>query len=139
MHVVPIFERVLNSTEDITIKQIWTLLERNGTYCSSVQTVDDALTYAAENEIPLTGAPVVSTHFIFLPVDSTSALLDTFYTWNETQPDEQPMRTVWRPFVWISNSGSNDVWGTNIYLQDINIGNNLSVFELVNEYCGMPA
>jgi hypothetical protein len=104
-----------------------------------VETVEDALTYAAENEIPLTGAPVVSTHFIFLPVDSTSSLLDTFYTWNETQPDEQPMRTVWRPFVWISNSGSNDVWGTNIYLQDINIGNNLSVFELVNEYCGMPA
>ena len=134
MYVVPIFERMLNSKEDVDIKQIWTLLERNGTYCSSVERVEDALTYAKENEIPLNGVPLVSAHFIFLPVDSTSPLLDGFYTWNETQPDEQPMRTVWRPFVWISNSSSKDVWGTNIYLKDVNIGNNLSIFDLVNEY-----
>jgi hypothetical protein len=134
MYVVPIFERVLNSMEDICIKQVWTLLERNGTYCSSVETVEDAVAYATENEIPLNGPPVVSSHFIFLPVDSTSTLLDTFYTWNETQPDEQPMRTVWRPFVWISKCSCKDVWGTNVYLKDINIGNNLSIFELVNEY-----
>jgi hypothetical protein len=134
MYVVPIFQRMLNSKEGVDIKQIWTLLERNGTYCSSVETVEDALAYAKENEIPLNGEPLVSAHFIFLPVDSTSPLLDGFYTWNETQPDEQPMRTVWRPFVWISNSISKDVWGTNIYLKDFNIGNNLSIFDLVNEY-----
>jgi hypothetical protein len=59
MYVVPIFERVLNSMEDIYIKQVWTLLERNGTYCSSVETVEDAVAYATENEIPLNGPPVV--------------------------------------------------------------------------------
>jgi hypothetical protein len=120
--------------EGTNIQQIWTLLERNGKYCSFVETVEDALAYAEENDIPLNGTPVVSEHFIFLPVDNTSPLLDQFYSWNETRPDEQPMRTVWRPFLWISNDLSEDVWGTNAYLNDIVIGEGVSVFNLIVEY-----
>jgi hypothetical protein len=137
MHVVPIFERAVSSMEGTNMKQIWTLLERNGTYCSSVETVEDALVYAKENDIPLLGEPVQTEHFIFLNVDATSPLLDQFYSWNETLPDEQPMRTVWRPFLWISNDSSEDVWGVNMYLKDIQIGHNLSVFDLIVEHNGL--
>jgi len=134
MHVVPIFKRDVNSMEGTNIEQIWTLLERNGKYCSSVETVEDALAYAKENDIPIIGNPVVSEHFIFLHVDNTSPLLDQFYSWNETRPDQQPMRTVWRPFLWITNALSEDVWGTNTYLKDIVIGEGVSVFNLITEY-----
>lgn len=137
MYVIPIFERTINSIDTACIKQIWMLLERNGTYCSTVETVEDAIAYATENDIPLKGGePVVSAPFIFLPVDSTSDQLDLFYTWNETRVDEQPMRHCWRPFSWIySNTNANDdIWGTNVYLKDDFIGDNISVFDVVTEY-----
>jgi hypothetical protein len=137
MYVVPIFERLINSMEGGHMKQIWILLERNGTYCSSVETVEDAVSYANENDIPILGEPVKTNNFIFLYVDSTSPLLDQFFSWNETLPDEQPMRTVWRPFLWISNDSSEDVWGVNMYLKDIQIGHNLSVFDLIVEHNGL--
>jgi hypothetical protein len=134
MILVPIFDRFVNRLDEATIKQIWMLLERNGTYCTSVDTVEDALTYATENDIPLTGEPLVSDSFIFLPVDHTSPSLDLFYTWNETLGDEQPMRTVWRPFMWISNEGGNDVWGTNTYLKDTSIADGFSVVDVVEAW-----
>ncbi len=116
------------------MKQIWILLERNGTYCSSVETVEDAVSYANENDIPILGEPVKTNNFIFLYVDSTSPLLDQFFSWNETLPDEQPMRTVWRPFLWISNDSSEDMWGVNTHLKEIEVGHNISVFDLIVEY-----
>jgi hypothetical protein len=134
MYVVPIFERLINSMEGGHMKQIWILLERNGTYCSSVETVEDAVSYANENDIPILGEPVKTNNFIFLYVDSTSPLLDQFFSWNETLPDEQPMRTVWRPFLWISNDSSEDMWGVNTHLKEIEVGHNISVFDLIVEY-----
>ena len=140
MYVVPIFERVINSMEGGEMKQIWVLLERNGTYCSSVETLEDATTYANENDIPILGQPVKSKNFIFLHVDSASHLLDQFFSWNETSPDEQPMRTVWRPFLWISNDSSEDVWGVNTHLKDVQVGQSVSAFDLIVEYIqSLPA
>jgi Tfp pilus assembly protein PilZ len=99
-----------------------------------VESVEDATTYAAENEIPLAGAPFLKGGAVFLPVDSASTLLDQFYTWNETRPDEQPMRTVWRPFIWITaNNSDSDVWGTNVHLKDVLVGNGLSVFQIITD------
>jgi hypothetical protein len=134
MLVVPIFERFVNRLDEAIIKQIWMLLERNGTYCTSVDSLEDAVVYATENDIPLTGEPLVSDPFIFLPVDHASPNLDLFYTWNETLGDEQPMRTVWRPFMWISNEGADDVWGTNAYLKDTNIADGFSVVDVVKAW-----
>ena len=137
MYVVPIFQKTINNFDDTTMKQVWMLLERNGTFCSSVESLEDAAMYAAENDIPLTGEPFLRGNTIFLPVDSASTLLDQFYTWNETRPDEQPMRTVWRPFVWITPTDSNeDIWGTNVHLKNVEVGNGLSVLQIITEYFG---
>ena len=133
--MVPIFYKTINSFDATTMRQVWLLLERNGTFCSSVESVEDAATYATENEIPLAGAPFLRGGAVFLPVDSASSLLDQFYTWNETRPDEQPMRTVWRPFIWITaNNSDSDVWGTNVHLKDVLVGNGLSVFQIITDY-----
>ena len=133
--MVPIFYKTINSFDATTMRQVWLLLERNGTFCSSVESVEDAATYATENEIPLAGAPFLRGGAVFLPVDSASTLLDQFYTWNETRPDEQPMRTVWRPFIWITaNNSDSDVWGTNVHLKDVLVGNGLSVFQIITDY-----
>lgn len=138
--MVPIFHKTINSFDGTTMRQVWLLLERNGTFCSSVDSVEDAATYAAENDIPLTGTPFLKGGAVFLPVDSTSTLLDQFYTWNETRPDEQPMRTVWRPFIWITaNNSDSDVWGTNVHLKDVLVGNCLSVFQVITDYFAAAA
>jgi hypothetical protein len=137
MYVIPIFYRTIRSFDNTVINQVWILLERNGNFCTFVESLEDAMTYATENDVPLKGPPIVTEHAIFLPVDDTSHLLDQFYTWNETRPDEQPMRTVWRPFIWIFDTDINgDIWGTNAYLKRLMVGDNLSVFQILTEYLG---
>ena len=116
------------------------LLDRNGTFCTSIETIEDAQAYATENVIPLSAPPVAVNGFVFLLVKQTSSLLDQFYTWNETPPDEQPMRTVWRPFLWVVSSNlEDDIWGTNIFLKDIFLGNILSAFDIIHEYLQLTA
>jgi hypothetical protein len=116
------------------------LLERNGTFCTSIETIEDAQAYATENDIPLSAPPVAVNGFVFLLVKQSSPLLDQFYTWNETPPDEQPMRAVWRPFLWVINSNSgDDIWGTNTILKDIFLGNSLSAFNIIHEYIRLTA
>jgi hypothetical protein len=131
MYVVPIFTKTINSIDTALLQQIWMLLERNGTFCTYVETVEDALAYATENEIPLQGAPIVVESVIYLPVDGKSSALDLFYTWNETRTDEQPMRAVWRPFAWITNSAQEDIWGTNAHLGKIEIANAKTVLDVI--------
>jgi hypothetical protein len=131
MYVVPIFTKTINSIDTALLQQVWMLLERNGTFCTRVETVEDAVTYATENEIPLQGEPIIVEPFIYLPVDGKSDALDLFYTWNETRTDEQPMRAVWRPFVWITNEAQEDIWGTNTYLDRIEIANGKTVLDLI--------
>jgi hypothetical protein len=91
----------------------------------------------------VTGAPMQvdvtnSTPVALLLVTATSAgltafegALDLFYTWNETRMDEQPMRAVWRPFVWITNPAQEDIWGTNMYLGNIEIAKGKTVLDVI--------
>jgi hypothetical protein len=140
MYVIPIFHRTVNSFDETLIQQVWMLLERNGTFCTSIETIEDAQAYATENDIPLSAPPVAVNGFVFLLVKQSSPLLDQFYTWNETPPDEQPMRAVWRPFLWVINSNSgDDIWGTNTILKDIFLGNSLSAFNIIHEYIRLTA
>jgi len=131
MYVIPIFTKTINSIDTALLQQIWMLLERNGTFCTYVETVEDAVAYATENEIPLQGQPIVVDSVIYLPVDGKSPALDLFYTWNETRMDEQPMRAVWRPFVWITNPAQEDIWGTNMYLDRVEIAKGKTVLDII--------
>jgi len=137
MYVIPIFEKVVNALDTTTIRQFWMLLERNGTYCTSVETLEDAVTYATDNDIPLASEPVVADPFIFLPVDSKAPALDLFYTWNETRTDEQPMRAVWRPFLWVYDTAQEDIWGTNAYLRQIVVADKKSVGDVLSTYLAL--
>ena len=137
MYVIPIFDKAVNSLDTTVIRQFWMLLERNGTYCTSIETLEDAIAYATDNDIPLAGEPIVVEPFIFLPVDSKAAALDLFYTWNETRTDEQPMRAVWRPFLWVSDMGQHDIWGTNAYLGRIIVADTKSVEDILSTYLAL--
>jgi len=95
--------------------------------------------WATENDIPLKGEPTLSGPFLFLPVDGTSPDLDAFYTWNETLPEEQPMRTVWRPFLWVTDNSNADSWGTNIHLSQIAVADGKSVYDVILEWTKMTA
>jgi hypothetical protein len=134
MYLFPIFKKQIHSIDDSVFYQIWVLLERNGTHSAFVESIESALEWAKENDVPLQGEPISSGPFLFLPVDGTSSTLDTFYTWNETSPDEQPLRTVWRPFVWVTDHSGNDIWGTNVQLSQINIAETHSVFDVVTSW-----
>jgi len=134
MYIIPIIVKPIETTYDTVIKQVWMFLERNGTHCMTVNSIKEAKEFATMNEIPLTGAPIVSGNFIYLPVDS-SADLSSFYQWNEIRLNEQPMKEVWRSFLWIVLKNSDeDVWGTNKFLKDIFIAGNESVYGVIEGY-----
>jgi len=134
MYIIPIIVRPLETTFDTIIRQVWLFLERNGTHCMTANSAKEATEFAAANEIPLTGAPIISENFIYLPVDST-ADLSSFYMWSEIRPNEQPMKEVWRSFLWIvRNDCEEDVWGTNKFLKDIFIAGSDSVYTVLEDY-----
>jgi hypothetical protein len=133
------FAKTLHSEEGLAFQQIWVLLERNGNHCASVNNTEEAMQWATENDIPLKGEPTLSDTLLFLPVDGTSPDLDAFYTWNETLPEEQPMRTVWRPFLWVTDNSNADSWGTNIHLSQIAVADGKSVYDVILEWTKMTA
>jgi len=134
MYIIPIFTRTIKNIDTVKVSQVWMFLERNGSHCIPGSSLEDALVFASLNSIPLAGAPIVSDHFIFLPVDST-ADLSSFYLWGEIRFNEQPMKEVWRSFLWISEPNSTeDVWGTNTFLRDIPIADSHSVHTIIERY-----
>jgi hypothetical protein len=139
MYLFPIFTKTLHSEEGLTFQQIWMLLERNGNHCASVNNLEEVIQWASDNDVPMKGEPILSGPFLFLPVDGTSTDLDAFYTWNETSPEEQPMRTVWRPFVWVTGDSNADSWGTNTHLSQITIADGKSVYDVIMEWTKMTA
>lgn len=140
MYCIPIGVERVAASEGSELLQVWLFLERNGTHCITVETVDEALAFAAENEFPLLSfAPVVAGQFVYLPIDlrETSALA-TFYTWKELAPHEQPMREAWRPFLW-NKSTAGDTWGTNTYLKEIDLAPGTSCYTVIHTYIGSKA
>jgi hypothetical protein len=97
-----------------------------------IDSVDDALLFASENELIIASSPTVDENLVFLEVSPTTKGLHLFYTWGETLVNTQPMKDVWRPFVWVQ--GATDVLGTNMYLSDISLGHGLSVHSVLTTY-----
>ena len=138
MYCIPIGVEQLTKTEDVELVKVWLFLERNGTHCISVDTVEGARIFANENGFPLIGDPVVVGMFIYLPVDlHQKDALSSFYIWNEFTPHEQPMREAWRPFLW--NSAAHDTWGTNIYLKELELATSVSCYEVIDTYISLKA
>jgi hypothetical protein len=134
MFIIPVIIKTIQTNDDITIKQVWLFLERNGTECITVDSLKTANEFIKVNDIPVTGKLIVSEPYIYAPVDS-NADLSSFYLWNEIQQHEQPMKEVWRSFLWIvGNNSEDDMWGTNVFLKDILIGGNHSVYNVIEGY-----
>ena len=107
MLLIPMVRRLIIKTADTTIWQIWLLLERNGTHTMSVGSAEEADAFAAENGLTIVKRWIEGDS-IFLDIATTPSLAE-FYTWSEIAPGQQPMREVWRPFVWSApDMGSNE-------------------------------
>jgi len=128
MHLVPILS--VNHGKTAKIVQYWMFLERNGTYCIEIDSVEGAKAFAEENGFPLLREPVKVDDLVFLFIDPNSEGLESFYTWSEVQP-AQPLREVWRPFLWVSPVNGEDMWGTNQYLSEIQITPKKTVFDVI--------
>jgi len=98
MRCVPIFTRILKENEESTLVQAWILLEKGGTSIMSVDTAEEALLFAKENELHLTGSKEDG-DTIFLIVDRVNTRLNEFYSWGEANTTGATM-DLWRPFVW---------------------------------------
>lgn len=141
MYCIPIGIERITVSEESELLQVWLFLERNGSHCIFVDTLEEAVTFATENEFPLLGAPVVLGSFIYLPVDlRKSETLASFYTWKELLPYVQPMREAWRPFLWNrSLTAERDMWGTNTYLKEIELAPSVSCYNLLEPYMALKA
>lgn len=107
MYLVPIVRRTVVEKSGQQIIQCWLLLERNGTHLMSVGSAEEGAAFATENDLTVTRT-VVAGDLLFLDIAPMPALGD-FYTWAEVAPGQQPMREVWRPFLWsVPDLGSNE-------------------------------
>jgi len=134
MYIIPIIVKTIKEESDHTIQQVWIFLERNGTHCISVGSLQEANEFLKINEIPCSKAPLISGPLIYAPVDS-AADLSSFYVWSEVSLSQQPMKEVWRSFLWVRGSNSDeDIWGTNQFLKEISIAGSDSVHTVIGGY-----
>jgi hypothetical protein len=104
------------------VKQVFALLERNGTYMISVDAtqgtaIEAGLEFAELNGLALSAQPLQADGIIFLPVDIHRTDFSAFYTWREVLPGTAPSKEVWRQFIWVSDS-----LNVNTLLNQISIG-----------------
>jgi hypothetical protein len=128
MFVIPVLAVPLQNV--INIVQVWMFLERNGTHAIEVEGKEEALSFAEQNGFQILGEPVVRGDIIFLLIDPKCKDLGSFYTWSEITPSQQPMKEVWRPFLWVK--AAEDLWGTNQYLNEIMLTKDRSVYNVVS-------
>ena len=131
MYIVPIAVR--NRGTDV--KQLWVLLERNGTHRMSLDTgsstpVDAAREFSDLNGLTLIGAPIQVGKLVFVSVDMGRTDFSAFYTWREVPPGTVPSKEVWRQFTWVS-----DTLDVNIVLNQIIVGEpDHTVYSVLNAY-----
>jgi len=126
MYIVPI--AVHKRTPDV--KQIWVLLERNGTHLMFLDSGSDAREFADGNGLALTGDPIQIGDLMFLPVDMRQTDFSGFYSWREVVPGTVPPKEVWRQFTWVADS-----LDVNILLNQIVIGEpEHTVYSVLNAY-----
>ncbi len=119
MFVIPILERTLQQREVYTLKQFWMLLERNGTHLIEVADAAGAREFAETNGLEILRERLWA-DCLFLEIRQTPSLAE-FYTWDETPPGTQPMREVWRPFLWASTDNIEDPLGIHRPLYEIEL------------------
>jgi hypothetical protein len=117
MHIVPIVLTPVKRGTKYNLVKCSLLLERNGSGCIQVASLEDAKEFCSKNGLVLKGEPLCSKDVVFVEVDPAATILSEFYTWNEVLPSTVPMKEVWRPFVW--NDSPIDLWGTNVGLDSI--------------------
>ena len=105
MYVAPIAVH----TKDTDIRQVWMMLERNGTHLISLDATEataeaEGAAFAAVNDLALMATPRRLGDIVFLPVDMKRTDFNLFYTWREVPPGTVPSKEVWRSFVWLSDS-----------------------------------
>jgi hypothetical protein len=130
MFVIPVLAVPLQNV--INIVQVWMFLERNGSHAIEVEDKEEALIFAEQNGFQILGEPVVRGDIVFLLIDPKCKDLGSFYTWSEITPSQQPMKEVWRPFLWVK--AAEDLWGTNQYLNEIMLTKDKSVYSLLNSF-----
>lgn len=117
------------------IKQVWVLLERNGTHLMSLDAgstppLEAALQFADGNGLALSGQPIQAGKLVFLPVDMGRTDFSAFYSWREVLPGTVPSKEVWRQFTWVSDS-----LDVNTLLNQIVIGDpDHTVYSVLNAY-----
>jgi len=126
MYIVPIAIRERSAS----VKQIWILLERNGSHLISLESGTDAHQFADLNGLVLASEPVNAGPLTFLPVDMDRTDMSSFYSWREVVPGTVPSKEVWRQFVWVSDS-----LDVNKLLNDIVVGEpDHTVFSILRTY-----
>jgi hypothetical protein len=134
MFIIPIIVKNIQVTDDSVMKQVWLFLERNGTQCIAVDSLNAANNFIKTNDFPLKTPLIVSGQHIYAVIDS-SADVSSFYLWNEIRQNVHPMKEVWRSFIWIVGKDSEeDVWGTNTFLKEIVLTQKDSVHTILEGY-----
>ncbi len=126
MFIIPILECKLRAPN---IRQVWMLLERNGSHLipipkdvvgtTSVNAYVEA--FLTENEMVSNGPHTQKGAYVFVPIDPERTELDQFWNWKEIAPGTLPVREAWRTFFWVIDeaAATPDSWGVNQFLQDI--------------------
>jgi len=116
------------------VKQIFALLERNGTYMISLDSAESPIQagrqFAELNGLVLLAQPMTVGDLVFLPVDIRRTDFSSFYSWREVLPGTAPSKEVWRQFIWVSDS-----LNINTQLNQILIGGpGHTVYSVVSAY-----
>jgi hypothetical protein len=133
--LVPIIHKEINKNEKYNLIKCALFLEKNGSTCMTLNNLSNPIESAKEfltsNELHILDEPFLLDKVVYATIDTVKTDLSTFYTWSEVLPSTQPAKEVWRHFVW--NMNDPDTWGTNMYLDSINLGN-LNVGQILTGY-----
>lgn len=133
--LVPIIHKEIDKNEKYNLIKCALFLEKNGSNCMTLNNSGNPIESAKEflklNELVTNGEPFVLDKIVYATIDPVKTDLSSFYTWSEVLPSSQPTKEVWRHFVW--NMNDPDTWGTNAYLDSINLGE-LNVGQILTGY-----
>lgn len=121
-YIIP-FVECLSHKE--TLRQVWFLLERNGTHLIPIPGGLDCVSYVREfletNDMVARGPSTQKGAYIFVPVDQDRTDLSQFWSWKEVAAGTTPVREAWRTFFWAAGPGTQDPWGVNHFLREIQL------------------
>jgi hypothetical protein len=129
MYIVPIVHKEIETNSKYSLVKCALLLDRNGNAC--ISNTSNVETFCSANELVMEGKPLIINNLTFVRINPEKTDLSTFYSWSEVAPASQPMKEVWRYFIW--NNLVDDVWGTNVYLDSIDC-NPYSIGHLLKSY-----